>query len=111
MTDLILPDLLRAALERAERGPYDPTGCRTELGWCFPALVADVSGGQWAGDGWDDLFGEWLYATPDDPDEHVLKLVHPHDRAARLLQLPDDICLDDALDLAQVEKRLLGRRP
>ncbi|MEO5874590.1 MAG: hypothetical protein ABIS86_00255 [Streptosporangiaceae bacterium] len=103
--------LLRAALDRAERGPYDPTGCRTELGHCLPALVAELSGGQWAANDVDAELGQWLLADPADPAEHVLRLVDPHDRARRLLDLPDDIDLDDALDLGAVRRRLLGRNP
>lgn len=97
--------LLRAALDRAARGPYDPTGCRTDLGLCFPAVVVDLAGGQWADEEGSEL-GAWLLAEAADPDAHVLRIVHPHDRARRLLQLPDDVRLDDAIDLSQFRRML-----
>ena len=98
--------LLRAALSRAVRGPYDPTGCRTDLGLCFPAIVVDLAGAQWAEPEPGDELGAWLLADAADPDEHVLRIVHPHDRARRLLDLPDDVRLDDAIDLSQFRRML-----
>lgn len=104
MTDT---SLLRAALDRAVRGPLDPTGCRTEIGLCFPSMVADLSGGIWADPEPGDELGAWLLGEAADPDEHVIRLVHPHDRARRLLRLPADVNLGDAIDLGEVRRRLL----
>lgn len=97
--------LLRAGLRRAERDAYDPTGCRSDLGLCFPSMVVDLAGGQWADEEGSEL-GAWLLAEDTDPDEHVLRIVHPHDRARRLLELPDDIRLDDAIDLGRFRQML-----
>lgn len=101
--------LLRAGLRRAARDPYDPTGCRTDLGLCFPSMVVDLAGGKWADPEPGDELGAWLLAEDTDPDAHVLRIVHPHDRARRLLQLPDDVRLDDAIDLSQF-RRMLRRQ-
>jgi len=95
--------LIRRLIERAERDPriwHPSAGCRTIDGtWCLPAMAVDLSGGRWA-DKVDDGLSEWVLADEADDPTEIVHIIHPHDRARRLLQV--DLDLDDNLSLADL---------
>lgn len=101
--------LILKLIEKAERDQrlwHSSAGCRTIDGTqCLPAMAVDLSGGIWA-DKADDGLSEWVLAEPEDDPEEVIHVIHPHDRARRVLRV--DLALDDYLTLADL-RGLIGR--
>lgn len=95
--------LIRRLIETAERNTriwHQSAGCRTIDGTlCLPAMAVDLSGGRWADEA-DDGLSEWVLADETDNPTDVIHIIHPHDRARRLLQV--DLALGDDLTLADL---------
>jgi hypothetical protein len=94
--------LIRKVLEYVDRNTrvlHQGGGCRTIDGTlCIPAIAVDLSGGKWGPEA--DGLGEWVIAEKADNEDDVIHVIHPHDRARRLLRV--DLDLGDDLTLADL---------
>jgi hypothetical protein len=108
--------LLRQTLTHIEANPqtWDQTTFRCNTGMCFAGWAAELEGGTWYTDASNPVLADYLVATPEDPADDVVRLVHNDarvilaaDRAMRLLGL-DYFQAEELFDGANTLDELRG---